>query len=70
MSGRTDREIVDQTNALARALYRLRGYTVPEGYRFDQAKHPHEQECWAGACIAQDLLTDTDVNNALAELGE
>jgi hypothetical protein len=65
---RTDQQIVDQTNALARELYRLRGYTVPRGYRFDKATHPHEREAWRGACIAQELLTETEVENALIEL--
>jgi hypothetical protein len=67
---RTDQQIVDQTNALARELYRLRGYTVEEGYRFDKATHPHEREAWRGACIAQELLTETEVENALMELEE
>lgn len=64
---RTDQEIVDQTNELARKLYRLRGYVVAEGYRFDKATHPHMKEAWDGACAAQLLLTDTDPNDALEE---
>lgn len=64
---RTDREIVEQTNVLARQLYRLRGYVVPEGYRFDQSTHPHAQEAWAGACAAQLLLTATDPDDALED---
>ena len=64
---RTDREIVEQTNVLARELYRLRGYVVAEGYRFDRASHPHMQEAWAGARAAQLLLTDTDPDDALEE---
>lgn len=62
---RSDREIVEQTNVLARQLYWLRGYEVPEGYRFDRASHPHQREAWAGACAAQLLLTDTDPDDAL-----
>lgn len=62
---RTDQEIIQQTNELARILYRLRGYVVNEGYRFDKATHPHEVEAWQGACEAQILLTGTDPNNAL-----
>ena len=65
---RTGKQIVDQTNDLARMLYALRGYSVREGYRFDQATHPHETEAWKGACEAQMLLTDTDPNDALDEL--
>lgn len=57
---RTDEQIVVQTNELARRLYKLRGYDVLPGYRFDQAVHLHEIEAWIGACEAQMLLTSTD----------
>jgi len=67
---RSEQEIVDQTNALARELYAIRGYVVPEGYRFDRATHPHEQQAWRGACAAQMMLTATDPNDALSNLGE
>lgn len=65
---RTEQEIVDQTNELARMLYAIRGYKVQKGYRFDQATHPHEREAWEGACEAQKLLTDTDPMDAVEEL--
>ncbi len=67
---RTDQQIVDQTNELARRLYAIRGYETMPGYRFDQATHPHEQEAWEGACEAQRMLTGTDPNDALANLDE
>src|SRR5690606_4445861 len=67
---RSDQEIIDQTNALARTLYALRGYSVREGYRFDCATHPHEVEAWRGACEAQILLTETDPQDALDEIEE
>lgn len=67
---RTEREIIDQTNALARKLYALRGYKVREGYRFDRATHPHEVEAWQGACAAQLMLTETDPEDALANCDE
>ena len=60
---RTDKKIFSQTNALARILYAVRGYTVPVGYRFDLATHPHEVESWRMACQAQIFLTDTDPND-------
>jgi hypothetical protein len=65
---RTPQFIIEQTNELARTIYALRGYTVPVGYRFDSATHPHEREAWASACAAQLLLTDTDPQDALDEL--
>ena len=67
---RTAQEIMDQTNQLARELYRLRGYVRPEGYRFDEATHPHEVQAWQGACAAQLLLTETDVDDVIQELEE
>jgi hypothetical protein len=65
---RTDQEIVDQTNELARQLYAIRGYVIKSPYRFDRATHSMEREAWAGACAAQKLLTDTDPNDALDNL--
>ncbi|MBR8189046.1 hypothetical protein KDW82_08240 [Burkholderia vietnamiensis] len=67
---RTEKDVIDQTNALARKLYAIRGYEAPEGYRFDRATHPHEVEAWQGACAAQILLTETDPEDALANLDE
>ena len=67
---RTEQQIVDQTNALARKLYSLRGLTSPEGFRFDRAIHPYAAEAWNGACEAQLLLTDTDPADALLEIEE
>ncbi|MGX0940270.1 hypothetical protein ACUXQ2_006369 [Cupriavidus metallidurans] len=65
---RTDKQVVEQTNELARQLYELLGYHVRQGYRFDKATHPHEVEAWRGACAAQRLLTDTDPEDALANV--
>lgn len=67
---RSDQEIVEQTNELARQFYRLhdRGGTVEKGYRFDQSSHPQEVQCWQMACVAQELLTGTDVRDALDNL--
>jgi hypothetical protein len=36
---RTDEQIVQTANSLARDFYAFMGYEVPEGYRFDQAGH-------------------------------
>jgi hypothetical protein len=46
MSGWSDEQILARGNELARNLYGLLGYTVKEGYRFDQATHSQEQMCW------------------------
>jgi hypothetical protein len=68
---RTDQEIVDQTNQLARILYKIRGYEVDENHKFYENRrnfHPHELDAWRGACEAQLLLTNTDPNEALDNL--
>jgi len=63
---RTDYEIVKQTLALAREFYAAQGYQAPEGFLFYESKHPQEQCMWALACIAQETLTGTDPEDALA----
>ena len=70
LSERTDQEIVDLANDLARQFYANMGYDVPEGYRFDQATHPHERQCWANACLAFELIEGTEVEEALANLAD
>ena len=65
---RTPKEIIKQTNELARKFYNLHGYSVPTGYRFDEATHPQECLMWVMACCAQLELTNTDVHDAIAEL--
>lgn len=70
MEIRTSQEIVDQTIDLAAKIYALRGYNVLPGFRFWESEHPHELEAWEAACEAQRMLTDTDPNDALADLEE
>lgn len=68
---RTAQEIVDQTNEIARIIYARRGYQTPVGTEFHTEtinRHPHETQCWEAACEIQELLTETDVNDALDEL--
>ncbi len=62
---RTDEQIVEQTLALARSFYRMMGCEVREGYCFQHATHPQEKMCWQMAIHAQDVLTQTDVENCL-----
>lgn len=65
---RTDQEVIDQTNKLARILYRIHGYVVDVNFKFYLSKHPHELQAWHGACEAQSLLTDTNPYDALDNL--
>ena len=65
---RTDQEIFEQTNKLARRFYSIIGKEVEEDYRFDLADHPEEKLMWEFACEAQLELTDTDINDVLLEI--
>lgn len=70
---RTAKQIVKQTNEIARIIYASRGYTVPAGFEFHTEtvnRHPHERQCWSAACKIQELLTETDVMNAVDEMEE
>lgn len=66
----TPEQILAKANELARELYEIRGYGVPDGYKFHQARHPHEREAWRGACAAMELLIDIDPEDVLIELEE
>ena len=62
-----------QTNRLACAFYRLAfGHTVGAEHLFYETGradyHPQERMCWDMACAAQQELTSTDPNDALANL--
>ncbi len=59
---RTDEEIVEQTNDLAIKLYSKMGYKVTaKNFRMWKSEHPTELLCWKMACVAQEELTETDV---------
>lgn len=64
---RTDQEIVDQTEELARKFADADGYTLI-GESFRGAEAPRAQKAWQLACMAQEFLTNTDVENAVANL--
>jgi len=69
---RTDREIVNQTNALARIFYKMLSHEVDAEHRFYDVSrenyHPQEAMCWSMACAAQRELTATDPDDAVANL--
>jgi hypothetical protein len=65
---KTNCEVFEETLALADAFYESHGYISRIGFRYDKSSHPQERFMWQLACIAQDLLCDTDAQNALDEL--
>lgn len=66
---RSDQEIVDQTEMLARFLMsEIHHCEVRAGYLLRNSNHPRSRDSWELACKIQELLTNTDVQNALAEI--
>lgn len=63
---RTDQEIIDQTEQLARTFGEMAGYSLFEP--FQSSNNPRAADAWRKACVAQELLTGTDVENAIANL--
>ena len=70
MKKRSDEQIVALANALARELYGIMGYNVPETYLFYTARHPQEVMCWRMAAKAFEMLASTDVDEALAAIDD
>lgn len=69
---RTAKQIVDQTEELAALLMRQfyqRQPTVASTV-FRDSECPRAQHVWRTACEIQGLLTDTDPEDALSELGD
>lgn len=67
--GRTDQQIVDQTEELAVWLLSWCFNHQPKTKTpMRESTHPFAQRCWAAACHIQEMLTATDPENAVAEL--
>ena len=69
-TGRTDTEIVEQTEELAAFLLSWAFNHEPgaNAPAMRDSAHPFAQRAWSAACHIQDMLTQTDVQNALAEM--
>lgn len=67
---RTDAEIVSQTEALAAKLndWRWGGKLTRGTYRASKALKA--RACWQMACAIQEMLTQTDPENAAAEIDD
>lgn len=65
---KTDQQIVDECNELARLFYKMHGYEVEDGYRFYEAHHPQEIGMWNMAVAAYEHIEGTKVEQALLEL--
>lgn len=67
---RSDQEIVDETNELASAIATAHNYEHEEGFKFYLSDHPRAKWFWKVACDGQVALTQTDPEDALANLEE
>ena len=67
---RTDAEIVEQTEALAKYLLDWKWGQEPEfpDLQMRHSTNHKAQVCWKAACEIQELITDTDVENAVSEV--
>lgn len=66
---RTDQQIVDQTEELAVWLLSWGFNHRPETQTpMRESAHPFAERCWEAACRIQEMLTDTDPENSVAEL--
>lgn len=70
---RTDAEIIDETNALARYLCADligTGYQVPADHKFYEADDPRSKKAWAHAVEIMEMTTKTEMADVLATLDE
>lgn len=68
-SNRSDNLIVDQTEQVAAMLAStMFSCELDEGELYRESTHPKAIACWNAACAAQDIITGTDVENAVAML--
>ncbi|MEN8395997.1 hypothetical protein ABFO98_17645 [Acinetobacter baumannii] len=65
---RSVKEIIEQTNELAREFYKEMGYVENRlDFMFYTSQHPTEVLMWRFACMAQLELTDTDPDDLIGE---
>jgi hypothetical protein len=71
LQGRTDRQVVDETNALARYIMAElvgTGYEVPDGWEFHGATDPRSRTAWKHAVAIMEMITFTNPDDALSNL--
>lgn len=63
---KTEEQIVEQTNELARLICEADGYVFGPNFRFYASEIPRATRAWVLACAIQEHLNKTDAKNALA----
>jgi hypothetical protein len=69
---KTDQQIVDEVNAIARMNLRIigLGYEAPTGHRFYEGTDPRSKLAWNHAVEVYEFLTGTEVGDALSAVQE
>lgn len=67
---KTEKEIVEECNSLARCFYGMQGYKVPDDFKFYNDHHPMEIRCWDMAVLAYNHIQGTDIEDCLNILEE
>lgn len=70
ISAKSDRQIIDEANELAREFHRQEGYAVMDGFKFYESDHPRAIKAWNMAVIAYEHLTGTDLTDVLCGIND
>ncbi|MDH2092217.1 hypothetical protein N5K21_26195 [Rhizobium pusense] len=71
LQGRSDRQIVDDTNHLARYIMGEligTGYQVADGWKFYEEPDPRSRQAWKHAAAIMEMMTFTNADDALSNL--
>lgn len=69
--GRSDRQIVDETNGIARYIMAEligTGYQVADGWKFYEEPDPRSRKAWKHAAAIMEMMTFTNADDALSNL--
>lgn len=62
---KSDQDVINEVNDLAGLLLRQDGYDAPEGHLFYVSDNPRAQRAWQRAVEAYELVTGSEVHDAL-----
>ncbi len=58
-----DKELLGSANQLAREIYSLMGFKVPDTFRFDTSDNPRAIQVWKIVCMAYEHISATDLTD-------
>lgn len=56
-------ELLTNANRLAREIYSVMGFTVPETFRFDRSDNPRAIQVWKIVCLSYEHISATDLTD-------